>query len=76
MAGVTQEERLGFGERADFVTVKAMVRNIPHDREVYYPSCGRWGNGGSERGISSITMGVLCLLPECHFVIAGIREDV
>ncbi|KAK8789438.1 hypothetical protein WA588_001323, partial [Blastocystis sp. NMH] len=45
LAGIA-EERLGFGERADFVTVKAMVRNIPHDREVYYPSCGSVGADG------------------------------
>lgn len=34
-----QDEQLGFKEKPDYLTVKVMVRSIPHDRSVVYPAC-------------------------------------
>ena len=34
-----KDEHLGYQDKPDYVTVKAMIRSIPHDREVYYPAC-------------------------------------
>ena len=34
-----KEENLGYQEKPDYITVKAMIRSIPHDREVFYPAC-------------------------------------
>ena len=36
-----KEEQLGYKEKPDFITVKAMIRSIPHDRAVYYPACAK-----------------------------------
>ena len=38
-----KEEQLGYQEKADFITVKAMIRSIPHDnRTVYYTACPKY----------------------------------
>lgn len=34
-----KEEQLGYQEKPDFITVKAMIRSIPHERTVYYTAC-------------------------------------
>lgn len=37
-----KEENLGYQEKPDYITVKAMIRSIPHDREVFYPACPKY----------------------------------
>ena len=37
--GDAKEEQLGYKEKADFITVKVMVRSIPHERPVFYTAC-------------------------------------
>ena len=44
-----QDEQLGFKEKPDYLTVKVMVRSIPHDRSVVYPACPKWGREGGVR---------------------------
>lgn len=34
-----KDEHLGYQDKADFITVKGMIRSIPHERPVYYTAC-------------------------------------
>lgn len=37
-----KEEQLGYKDKPDFITVKAMIRSIPHERTIYYPACPKY----------------------------------